>query len=867
MRDEAYPAQNASYVVFTSLGDDKRSERLLRQEVNTVVPAVPKYMHWSERPISQTREDHHAIMLNPGGYALVLDPTIVAARCTCKFSRVLIDGGSSINILYRDTMIKLGLEAKDLEPSRAVFHGIVLGLSCSPIGRIRLDVLFGMSNHFRREPIWFEVVDLSSAYHALLGRPAFAKFMAVPHYAYLKMKLPGTKGLITTVGNPARDSSLRSSSGDSLDSKAMASESPPMAHSPKAKGDAEVLSRRTFPGQGEVQEATRAAPEDDPSAAGHLGEKAPMETGDGGHIQFDPQPDTIPETHTVPKSSEQPPPKGGGVPIPPVTSIRWRRITKQHLMLLDDLKATFANLREYQIKLNPEKCVFGVPARKLLGFLVLEHGIEANPEKIKAIERMRKPTRLRNWNDQADEAFQDLKRMLSTAPVLAAPAEKEPLLLYIATTSRSVSVVLVVERPEKGKIQSVQCPFYYLSEVLSASKKNYPHYKKMCYGVYFTAKKLKRYFKEHIVTVVSTAPIGEIMGCRDASGRVVKWAIELVGHTMHYEPRTTIKSQALADFLVDSTGTQYLPSSPNSTNWRMQFDGSKMRSGLGANIVLSSPKGDRLRYALQIYFAASDNVTEYEAPVHDPGLPRNSASDASYAMQLSGTFNGCEFLHVPRAGNEAADMLAKIGSSRQAILPGVSLGHLHKPSVKPSPNSESIFIPDDPAVPLPNPDPGEAGALAEYHSVSGVRLDLASGAHPQSNGQVKRANGLILSGIEPRLVKPLTHSHGSWLDEPPAILWTLRTTPNRSTGFTLFFLVYEEEAVIPSDFEFDSPRLTIYTEAQAKEAREDGVDLLEEAHFLALSRSAIYQQGLRHYHIKKIKPLAFREGDLVLRVQ
>ena len=98
-------------------------------------------------------------------------------------------------------MTKLGLEAKDLEPTRTVFHGIVPGLSCSPIGRVRLDVLFGDNSHFRREPIWFEVVDLCSAYHALLGRPALAKFMEVPHYAYLKIKMPGPKGLITIIGD------------------------------------------------------------------------------------------------------------------------------------------------------------------------------------------------------------------------------------------------------------------------------------------------------------------------------------------------------------------------------------------------------------------------------------------------------------------------------------------------------------------------------------------------------------------------------------------------------------------------------------------------------------------------------------------
>ena len=79
--------------------------------------------------------------------------------------------------------------------------------------------------------------------------------------------------------------------------------------------------------------------------------------------------------------------------------------------------------------------------------------------------------------------------------------------------------------------------------------------------------------------------------------------------------------------------------------------------------------------------------------------------------------------------------------------------------------------------------------------------------------------------------------------------------PNHSTGFTPFFLVYGAEAVIPTDLEFDSPRVTLYMEVEAKAAREDGVDLLEEARLLALSRSAIYQQNLCHYHSKKIKLL------------
>ena len=85
----------------------------------------------------------------------------------------------------------------------------------------------------------------------------------------------------------------------------------------------------------------------------------------------------------------------------------------------------------------------------------------------------------------------------------------------------------------------------------------------------------------------------------------------------------------------------------------------------------------------------------------------------------------------------------------------------------------------------------------------------------------------------------LERSAGCWLDELPDVLWSLRTTPNKSTGFTPFFLVYGAEAVIPTDIEFDSPWVTMYTEAEAQEAREDGVALLEEGELLALSRSAI----------------------------
>ena len=324
--------------------------------------------------------------------------------------------------------------------------------------------------------------------------------------------------------------------------------------------------------------------------------------------------------------------------------------TKEKQNLLDDLRETFAKLRRFQLKLNQDKCTFGVPAGKLLGFLVSSRGIEANPTKIRAIASMKLPRCLKDvqkftgclaslsrfisrmgekalplyqpmkktdkfvWTPQADAAFHELKKMLVSTPILASTLPKEPMFLYIAATNRVVSVVVVVEREEEGKM--VQRPVYYLSEVISMSKQNYPYYQKMTYGVYMAAKKLKHYFQEHPMTVVCAAPISEIIGNKDASGRVAKWAIELSSYAPQYERRDAIKSQALADFLVDWAEMQYEPQLPDPNYWRMHFDGSKLSNGSGAGVVLTSPKRDQLKYVLQIHFAASNNVDEYEALVH-----------------------------------------------------------------------------------------------------------------------------------------------------------------------------------------------------------------------------------------------------------
>ena len=98
-------------------------------------------------------------------------------------------------------------------------------------------------------------------------------------------------------------------------------------------------------------------------------------------------------------------------------------------------------------------------------------------------------------------------------------------------------------------------------------------------------------------------------------------------------------------------------------------------------------------------------------------------------------------------------------------------------------------------------------------------------AHPQTNGQVERANGMILQGLKPRIFNKLNKFGWRWLTELPSVIWSLRTTPSRATGFSPFFLVYGAEAILPTDLEYGSPRLKAYQEQQNQRAREDSLEI------------------------------------------
>jgi hypothetical protein len=148
-----------------------------------------------------------------------------------------------------------------------------------------------------------------------------------------------------------------------------------------------------------------------------------------------------------------------------------------------------------------------------------------------------------------------------------------------------------------------------------------------------------------------------------------------------------------------------------------------------------------------------------------------------------------------------------------------------------------------------------------------IRVDWAAVAHPQTNGQVERANAMILQGLRPRIFNRLNKSSQKWLQELLAVVWILRTTLSRATGFTPFFLIYGTEAILPLDLEYGSPRVRGYDEGTNQRAREDSLDQLDEARIVALMHSARYRQALRRYQALKIRRRDFSKGDLVLRLR
>jgi len=247
---------------------------------------------------------------------------------------------------------------------------------------------------------------------------------------------------------------------------------------------------------------------------------------------------------------------------------------EQHL---DDLAEIFSQLRLYSMRLNPAKCVFGVEGGKFLGFMLTHRGIKANPDKCEPIMRssinlkevqrlvgrltslsrfllrmterihpivkiLKKADRFK-WDDKCEEAFNEIKAVISSTPILEKPMAGSRLLLYLSGSEDVVSSALIQEEGFR--------PVYFTCRTLHDTETRYQLIKKATIALVYIARRLRSYFQGHPITVKTDQPIGKVLLRQDLAGRMISWSIELSEFDLSFKPRGPIQAQCLADFVAE----------------------------------------------------------------------------------------------------------------------------------------------------------------------------------------------------------------------------------------------------------------------------------------------------------------------------
>ncbi|CAL2232523.1 unnamed protein product [Prunus armeniaca] len=418
---------------------------------------------------------------------------------------------------------------------------------------------------------------------------------------------------------------------------------------------------------------------------------------------------------------------------------------------MTNLRRAFLRMRQHKLKMNPKKCVFGVQAGNFLGFLVHQRGIEIDKNKAKSIIEALPPRnkkelqsllgkinflrrfisnsagkiqpfssllRLKQeqtfkWEEQHQQAFEEIKHYLSNPPVLSPPKRGRPLKLYISASEVSIGSLLVQDNKE-GKEQAV----YYLSRTLTEVERKYSAIERLCLALYFTAVKLRHYMLPHTIYIIAKTDLIKYMLTRPMlRGRIGKWTLALTEFAFRYVPQKAVKGQAVTDFLADHPGEEIenMDSldianadlltrahtclnnpiySVHLTPWKLYFDGSKTDITSGAGIVLEEPLGIRHCYSFQLDFQCTNNRAEYEALIigleilvelgiqsveilGDSMLVLKqiageykclSPSLAVYlvaARNLLTEFREATWEHIPREENFAANELAQVATGIQ----------------------------------------------------------------------------------------------------------------------------------------------------------------------------------------------------------
>ncbi|XP_063948038.1 uncharacterized protein LOC135152135 [Daucus carota subsp. sativus] len=414
-----------------------------------------------------------------------------------------------------------------------------------------------------------------------------------------------------------------------------------------------------------------------------------------------------------------------------------------------DLEEVFDILRQFNMKLNPSKCNFAVSSGKFSGHMVTRRGIEASPEQIRAIFELTSPSNIKEvqkltgrvaalnrfisrssdrcrlfydvlrknegfqWSESHEAALDDLKKYLSTPPLLSKPLEGEELYIYLSVTDHAVSAVLV------KAVENTQAPVYYVSKSLIDAEKRYTLLEKLVLALAMASTKLRHYFESHKIHVMTNFPLRMVLSKPELTGRMAKWAIRLSTYDIVYDARTAIKSQALADFVADFSPSQSQQAEAEYRRvmtktevqpWALYTDGASNVNGTGIGLVLKSPQGDSVAYSVCCEFKATNNEAEYEALIvglataqkmlikninvfcdsllivnHVKGDYEAKDSKMMHYLDivkgLKVKFDTFSIQQIPRESNTQADALAGLGAVLKDLsMTTIPVMHLLKPA-------------------------------------------------------------------------------------------------------------------------------------------------------------------------------------------
>jgi ribonuclease HI len=295
------------------------------------------------------------------------------------------------------------------------------------------------------------------------------------------------------------------------------------------------------------------------------------------------------------------------------------------------------------------------------------------------------------WSDECEEAFSQLKKYLTSSPLLSRTVPGEVLYLYLAVSPTAISAALI--REDEG----VQKPVYFVSKALHGAEERYPQIEKLAFALVMASRKLRPYFQAHTIRVLTEYPLRKVMQKLDLSGRLANWAIELGQFDLEFVPRNAIKGQALADFLAEFTNLPETEESEIERKWVIYVDGSSTRKNGGAGILLITPDGEELSSALRLEFRTTNNEAEYEAVIAGLGLALELGAESvevrsdsqvivghirgefeakgekmkkylSKVHDMQSSFQKFCITKIPREDNEKADRLARMASAENTKI-------------------------------------------------------------------------------------------------------------------------------------------------------------------------------------------------------